>query len=406
MKLKLIFYILTFQMGYISVAQQHINSPGAIADSIHSEILNEMRQVYVKIPESYQSNNEQKYPVAYIVDGEFILTTVELVQSYYSGGFMPEMILVGIFNDKHRNRDLTTSEISGMNRENGKAENFIQFIERELIPYIEQKYPATSYRTLIGHSYGGLFTVNALLKHTELFENYLAIDPSLDWDDQKLLEEAGEILKSKDFSGKTLFMSLGGQLHMMNSEITIDNVMEDESDFTLFPRSNIMFKELLEENEKNGLNFGWKFYPQDLHGTISLPSTMDGLIEMFQWFQMENTAAINSPETSVSELLEIIKHREKKLKDHFGYKVAPYPEDLLNMSGYMNMDMEQMEKSKMYFDLAVEYFPKSANVYDSRADYYLSQKEYKKALEDVQKAFEISQSDYHKQRIKEVEEKL
>lgn len=406
MKYKLTLLFMILLLSSATQAQSHINAQRAVAESIDSEVLNETRQIYVKVPENYDANSNEKYPVAYILDGEFILTTVDMVHSYYSGGFIPEMVLVGIINDKHRNRDLTTSEVSGMNGENGQAENFIQFIESELIPYVEQNYPVTAYRTLIGHSYGGLFTVNALLKHTELFENYLAIDPSLDWDNQKLLKEASEMVKSKDFKGKAFFMSLGGQLNMMNSDITIENVMDDNSSFTLFPRSNIMFKELLEESAQNGLDFSWKFYPHDLHGTICLPSAMDGLIDLFEWFQMENTAAINSPETTVDQLMGIIKHREKKLEDHFGYKVAPYPEDLLNMSGYMNMDMEQDEKSKMYFDLAVEYFPESANVYDSRADYYLRQKDYQHALKDVQKAYQLSGSDYHKKRIDEIQAKI
>ncbi len=112
---------------------------------------------------------------------------------------MPEMVVVGISNGKNRLRDLTTSTIETkyglpFNEENGEAESFSNFIEKELIPYIENKYPVTNFRTLIGHSYGGLFAIYTLLKHSQLFANYLAIDPSLDWDGQKLLNEAKGLL--------------------------------------------------------------------------------------------------------------------------------------------------------------------------------------------------------------------
>ncbi len=268
-----------------------------------------------------------------------------------------------------------------------------------MIPYIENKYPVTNYRTLIGHSYGGLFTISTLIHQPELFANYLAIDPSLDWDDQKPLQEAREVMAAHDYKDKALFMSLSGQLHMQNSKIRIDNVMQDTTDFTLFSRSNIAFSNLVKQNAKNRLSFEWKFYPKDIHGTIPFPSIMDGLVALFDWYQMENTDKINSFETTKEELFGIIKHRAKKLKAHFGYSVPPYPEELLNMSGYMNMDMQQPEKAKMYFELAMEYYPESANAYDSMAEYYEAQGDFANAIKYVTKAFDLSDNDYYKKRI-------
>lgn len=383
---------------------QHFLQKVGVLDSLYSKILNESRKIYVQLPASYTPEGNQKYPVVYILDGELFLSTVNEVQNYYSGGFTPEMVLVGISNDKNRVRDLTTSSITtkyGMpfNEKNGEADNFRKFIQNELIPFIDSKYPVTNYRTLIGHSYGGLFTISTLLHHPNLFANYLAIDPSLDWDDQKPLKEAQELLVNQKYQGKALFMSLSGQLHMQNSQITIDNVMQDTTDYTLFTRSNIAFSNLANQNTKNGLSFKWKFYPRDIHGTIPIPSIMDGLISLFEWYQMENTDKMNSFETSKEELYNIIKHREKKLKEHFGYTEPPYPEELLNMSGYMNMDMQQPEKAKMYFELATEYYPESANAYDSMADYYEAQGDFANAIKHVTKAFELSGNDYYEQRI-------
>ena len=201
-------------------------------------------------------------------------------------------------------------------------------------------------------------------------------------------------------------MSLSGQLHMQKPEVTIDNVMQDTSDFTIFARSNMAFSEIAKQNDQNGLDFNWKFYPKDLHGTISFPSILDGLIKVFDWYQMENTYKINAFETPKEELFDIIKYREKKLKDHFGYWVPPYPEELLTMSGYMNMDMNQHEKAKMYFELAIEFYPKSPNTYDSMADYYERNEDYDNALKFVTKAYEINANDYYKKRIEELREKI
>lgn len=375
-----------------------------LKDSVHSEVLNETREFYVVLPDTYVEGSDTKYPVVFLLDGDVMLNALQTVHSYYSGGFMPDMILVGISNAENRTRDLTTSELSERrgqpyNQENGEADKFTSFIESELIPFVEDHYPVTNYRTLIGHSYGGLFTVNMLLNHTELFENYLAIDPSMDWDEQKLLKESKDILSQKSFAGKSLFVSLGGQLHMADTDITINNVMKDTTEFTLFARSNIEFSEIVKANKDNELNFQWEFYPNDLHGTIPLPSIMDGMIEMFSWYQMEDVNKFNDPETSKEVLYDIIKHREKKLKEHFGYAVAPYPNFLFNMSGYMSMDMGNFDKALMYFQLNTEYFPNDANTYDSLADYYESQNDTENALKNVTKAYELSGSDAHKERL-------
>ena len=105
------------------------------------------------------------------------------------------MILVGISNRNNRTRDLTTSQIkmrrgASMDQDTGGADKFTHFIAEELMPHIDSKYPTAPYRTLIGHSYAGLFTINVLINHSHLFNNYIAIDPSLDWDSQKLLKQA------------------------------------------------------------------------------------------------------------------------------------------------------------------------------------------------------------------------
>lgn len=411
MKIKIrliLFASLTFLFLQSAFAQQnnqvqYLKETGII-DSIYSNTLKESREIYIQLPENYDPGSAQKYPVVFVLDGEVFLPTVSNVHDFYSGGFIPEMVLIGISNHQNRTRDLTTSTIKtkyGMpfNEENGEAEHFLKFIEKELIPYIENKYQVSNFRTLIGHSYGGLFTLYSLIHHPDLFTNYIAIDPSLDWNDQKLINDAKEILATQSFKNKALFMSLSGQLHMQNPAITIENVTQDTSDFTLFARSNIAFSDLVKQNTKNGLTFNWKFYPNDIHGTIPFPSIMDGLIAVFKWFQMENTSKINAFDTSKEELYKIVKHREQKLKDHFGYFVPPYPEELLNMSGYMNMDMQQLQKAKMYFDFALEYYPESANAYDSMADYYDAQGKPTDVIKYLNKALQISGNDYYKKRI-------
>ena len=120
----LIFFFQQFVKAQANQNQQFLQKVGVL-DSLYSKILNESRKIYIQLPASYTPEKNQKYPVVFILDGEIFLPTVNDVQNYYSGGFTPEMVLVGISNDKNRVRDLTTSTITtkyGMpfNEKNGK----------------------------------------------------------------------------------------------------------------------------------------------------------------------------------------------------------------------------------------------------------------------------------------------
>ena len=72
------------------------------------------------------------------------------------------------------------------------------------------------------------------------------------------------------------------------------------------------------------------------------------------------------------------------------------------MSAYMNMDMQKNEKAKMYFELAIEYYPESANAYDSMADFYEAQGDINNAIKFAQKAVELSDKEFYKNRIQEL----
>ncbi|WP_347925683.1 alpha/beta hydrolase-fold protein [Pontimicrobium sp. SW4] len=391
-----------------SVENNSVEVETEVIDSLFSNILNESREYWVRLPENYNPNSKTKYPIVYLLDGFSLKNNLETVYNNYWGHYLPHMILVGISNRTNRTRDLTISKIeerrgSAMNLDTGGADNFRQFIEKELIPYIDKTYPTTSYRTLIGHSYAGLFALDVLINNNHLFKNYIAIDPSIEWDNQKLLIQAKEKLKSESFKGKSLFVSLAAeQLHMQNEAVTMDNIMEDTSEFTLFARSIIDFSNFASSQKQNELNFSWKVYPEDLHGTVPLPSMRDGLVFLFKWYQFKSPQKYNNPETSVEELREMLKNQERVYSNNFGTPTPPMIEELLNAYGYMNLQMAQPEKALLFFNLAVEYYPNSANGYDGLVDFYLEKKDKINALKNANKAFELNKDDYYRNRIKSI----
>lgn len=380
-----------------------------IVDSIFSKTLSESRDFWVRLPDNFQPDNDEKYAVIYLMDGFSLESTLEAVYGNYWGHYLPHMILVGVSNRKNRTRDLTTSQIkmrrgSAFDYETGGAETFTKFMEEELIPYIDSKYPTMTYRTLIGHSHAGQFTINMLVNHAHLFQNYIAIDPTLDWDNQKLLKQAKEKFKTEDYNGKSLFVSLAAEmLHIQNESITIDNVMSDTSEFSLPARSIIEFSQLAKS--QNQLNFLLKVYHEDLHGTVPLPTIRDGLIFLFEWYQFKSPQKYNNPETPIEVLVSLLKEQEQIYTEHFGVPTAPMIDEMLNGYGYMNMQMGQPKKAFMFFEMNIKYNPKNATAYESMADYYESENDKENALKYLNKAFELSGKDYYKERIEALNKK-
>lgn len=120
------------------------------------------------------------------------------------------MILVGIQNTQRR-RDLTGKTTIERDKSIapivGGAEKFRAFIEDELIPAIQNRYNTTDVRSIIGESLAGLFVVETLLEAPELFDNYIAFDPSLWWNNSYLVTNAEELLAKNTTSKKSLWFA-------------------------------------------------------------------------------------------------------------------------------------------------------------------------------------------------------
>ena len=145
----------------------------------------------------------------YLLDGEShfdMLTQYTEYLSRWDVNVIPEMIVVGITNTK-RTRDLTptesiinyfgkpdTNRISWM-KPSGGNEMFLQFIRNELMPYIDKNYKTQFYKILAGHSFGALASINCMLVHPDMFDAYIAVSPSLWWDNEYLLKLTENKLK-------------------------------------------------------------------------------------------------------------------------------------------------------------------------------------------------------------------
>jgi len=266
-----------------------ISSNGKIVDTVHSKILNEDRFIWVHLPEGAQNAGVRKFPVIFLLDAEanFNETKKRLdeLSKEPSTKTATDVILIGIGNIWLRYRDYSPTHVdaspwvdAATAKASGGGEKFIAFLEKELLPFIEKKYPVLSNRTLIGHSMGGLQVINILLKHQQLFDDYIAIDPSMWWDENKLLNESATLLHDKTFENKRLFLAVANETE---KRMSMEQVRKDTSAKTVLIRPSLSFAELVEKNKQNKLRFEWKFYKEEHHMTVNSPATYEGLKFLF-----------------------------------------------------------------------------------------------------------------------------
>jgi predicted alpha/beta superfamily hydrolase len=359
-------------------------------DSLHSEVLNENRFYEVYLPPSYNpANKTVRFPVLYLLDGDAHFHSVSGLIQQLAGGvngntLFPEMIVIAI-NNTDRTRDLTPihydtgpdGKPAAFLKTSGGGESFVRFLQFELIPHIESSYPTAPFRMLVGHSFGGLTAINILLNHTELFNAYIAIDPSMWWANRSLLKEAEKIFPAKNFKGRSLYLAIANTMPMNTQFAKVD---DDTSATTEHIRAIKSFAALAEKNKNNGLRFSWQYFNDDDHGSVPLIAEYHGLRFLFDGYRMDQAKATAGVDS-------LTKHFQM-VSEMMGYSILP-PENLVNQAGYYFLQTGETDKALSYFALNIKNYPASSNVYDSMGDALLAKGEKAKAKAEFAKAIEI-----------------
>jgi predicted alpha/beta superfamily hydrolase len=185
--------------------------------TIHSKTLDETRRINVYLPPIYKDSASVRLPVLYMPDGgmgEDFLHVAGLVQVSVGNGTMRPFILVGIENTKRR-RDLTGPTRNADDRkiapQVGGAAAFRKFIRTELMPIVNARYRTTKERAIVGESLAGLFILETFFLEPDLFDTYIAFDPSLWWNDHALVDSAAVRLHADKFGKRTLFLANSSQ---------------------------------------------------------------------------------------------------------------------------------------------------------------------------------------------------
>lgn len=261
----LLFSILSVQARDVNQA-----TPLVIGETftVDSKILNETRRINVYLPPGYAESPAARLPVLYMPDGgmgEDFLHVAGLVQVSVGNATMRPFLLVGIENTQRR-RDMTgpteSEEDKKIAPRVGGSGAFRKFIRDELMPQVKARYRTTDETAIVGESLAGLFVMETFLLEPDLFDTYIAFDPSLWWNSQKLVNDAGERLRARPKLKKTLYFASSGDsgLELIAQRLT----------------------ESLRRSAPSGLNWHYERMPEEKHSTIYHPAALKAFRAVFK----------------------------------------------------------------------------------------------------------------------------
>jgi predicted alpha/beta superfamily hydrolase len=376
---------------------------------LFSKILNEKREVWVHVPGNAKKNAAtQRYPVVYVLDGEqhfhALSGLIHQLSATNGNTLCPEMIVVAVMNP-NRPRDLTiTHKTDGpfndpeYFKHSGGGEAFTSYIEKELIPHIDSLYPTAPYRTLVGHSLGGMIVVNALLNHTDVFNAYVALDPSLWWDDNLLVRQAKTALQEKKFKGKTFFMAIA---NTMNSDKDTAYWLKDSTPWSLPLRDALELAHLAQASTQSGLRAGHAYYKRESHQSVPLMGEYDALRFIFDFHPFAVANRLFEPGFAADSALTA---HYKMLSSKMGYTMLP-PEALVNDLAHMFLEMKMLDKAESVIRLNLHNYPQSAVVHAAMGDLYAAKGDVTTALSHYKKSLSLKNDPELRKRMNDLAKK-
>lgn len=261
--------------GQSEIKQTSLSKPFVLGtcDEIYSKELSEKRTINIYIPEGYDEKDTIAYPVVYLLDGGVDEDFIHVVGLYQFNSFpwihrVPRSFIIGISNaDRQRDFTYPTTNLKDQKRypTSGHSEQFINFIEKEVQPYIQKKYKTKDSKTIIGQSLGGLLATEILFRRPYLFNQYIIISPSLWWDNGSLLNLPSVVFEKKFTFTTEVYIGVGKEGLTPGDYPRVEEV-----------DANVL-AEKLKMTESKVLNVYFDYLPQEDHATVSHQAIFNAL---------------------------------------------------------------------------------------------------------------------------------
>lgn len=209
-----------------ALAASPVATPITIGQSytLPSKVLGGERIINVYTPAGY-AEGDARYPVVYLIDGGIEQDFHHITGLAQIGGTpwgpMQAVIVVGIETVDRRHElaayPATDPKLQKEAPTAGGSDQFRRFIADEVKPFVEASYRTNGESGVIGESLAGLFIVETFLKAPDTFDRYIAISPSLWWDNEALSKEAAALIAKQDGDKRSLWLSIADEGREMQS---------------------------------------------------------------------------------------------------------------------------------------------------------------------------------------------
>jgi predicted alpha/beta superfamily hydrolase len=332
---------------------------------LQSTLLQKKIQLSIHVPDNHGESTD-RYPVLYMFQTHFE-QVAGAVKNLYDYSLIPEMMVVRI--DNYEFGYLTPTVIVG-NPNSGQAERFLEFFEKELLPFVDSGYRTHPYRIVFSNSWGAMFVAYAILSRPALFNAGIASIPWIiyDGEDRFILNNVKQFLETREY-GNFLYMT-------MNDELDVS------TDFS-------MFVEILRDNPVPGLDWEYYHWPEEDHTSTPYRSIYTGLRALYAaWSRV--------PEDVSSKGVTEIKQYELTLNEKFGYDIG-VSGVALRLAGQSLQKQSKYKSAIAIYEYATEKDPNNAFAYVSLGRALEADDQLERAREAFEAAYRIAEATSHPQ---------
>jgi len=315
------------------------------AITVRSRVLDEERTLLIRTPRGYDADT-RRYPVLFVLDADWHFNVaaaeVEFLSecSYLSTHPAPPLIVVGVMN-VDRNRDFTPTHCvlqRGMSfPTSGRADTFRRFLVEEVVPLIDERYRTVPFRILAGWSLGGLFAIQTLLDETPVFDSYLAISPSLWWDDAVTLRNLRSAGSTSPSPGARQLVATLGSAEVANNTSVAASTRAFLDHLKANPLQHVSVDEVVVEG------FG--------HNLAPVIAYVDGLATIF--------ADMRLPPDTLEKGLAAVDAYYQALGERYRYAI-PVPEDVYGTLGWRLLEQGKEADARAVFQRWIDRHPNSS----------------------------------------------
>ena len=344
-----------------------------IYEEFDSYKLGEKRGIKIQLPYGYNPEDDKKYPVVLVLDGDYLFEPFAgniNYQAYWDE--IPDCIVVGVNQASTRESDFEYSKETYLPSQNGAT--FFEFISMELLPYIDTAYKTSLFRVIAGHDLAANFINYYILKEQPLFDAYIAISPDF------ALETPNRLITSlsKMERKKPLFYYLAtgdGDIGALRTTI-----LETDSKLKKIPNSKLIYK--------------FDDFVDSNHYTLvgqAIPSALNEIFRLYKPISKEEYTDILL--TFSGTTYEYLEQKYEDIEYYFGIEKTVIENDLRAIVAACNKRNDKESLSKLA-KLARKTYPDSMIGAYYYGIYYEAIGNYKKALQSYQSGLLLTPSQF------------